>query len=66
MPIKEVAQFDKTLTVARSVTTRIYDRASGGAEQCQFGAQSCGTPISSTGCRQSSAMTSSPGNDCVW
>ena len=39
LPIKQVAQFDKVLTAARSVTSRIYYRASGGAEQCQFGAQ---------------------------
>ena len=36
---EQVAQFEKALTTARSVTTRIYDRASGGAEHCQFGAQ---------------------------
>jgi len=39
VPIEQVAQFEKSLTSARSVTTRIYDRASGGAEHCQFGAQ---------------------------
>jgi dienelactone hydrolase len=39
VPIEQVAQFEKALTGARSVTTKIYDRASGGAEHCQFGAQ---------------------------
>jgi dienelactone hydrolase len=39
VPVEQVAQFEKSLTSARSVTTRIYDRASGGAEHCQFGAQ---------------------------
>ena len=39
VPIEQVAQFEKALTAARSVTTKIYDRASGGAEHCQFGAQ---------------------------
>jgi pimeloyl-ACP methyl ester carboxylesterase len=39
VPIEQVAQFEKALTRARSVTTRIYDRASGGAEHCQLGAQ---------------------------
>jgi dienelactone hydrolase len=38
-PIEQVAQFEKALTCARSVTTRKYDRASGGAEHCQLGAQ---------------------------
>ena len=39
VPIEQVAQFEKALTAARSVTTKIYDRASGGAEHCQLGAQ---------------------------
>ncbi len=39
VPIEQVAQFEKALTAARSVTTKVYDRASGGAEHCQFGAQ---------------------------
>jgi pimeloyl-ACP methyl ester carboxylesterase len=39
VPIEQVAQFEKALTSARSVTTKIYDGASGGAEHCQFGAQ---------------------------
>jgi len=39
VPFEQVAQFEKSLTGARSVTTKIYDRASGGAEHCQFGAQ---------------------------
>jgi hypothetical protein len=34
-----VAQFERALTSARSVTTKIYDRASGDAEHCQLGAQ---------------------------
>ena len=34
VPIEQVAQFEKALTAARSVTTKIYDRASGGAEHC--------------------------------
>jgi alpha-beta hydrolase superfamily lysophospholipase len=39
VPIEQVAQFEKALIAARSVTTKIYDRASGGAEHCQLGAQ---------------------------
>jgi pimeloyl-ACP methyl ester carboxylesterase len=39
VPIEQVTQFEKALTSARSVTTEIYDRASGGAEHCQLGAQ---------------------------
>jgi len=40
VPLEQVGQFESALTSARSVTTRIYDRASGGAEHCQLGAQS--------------------------
>lgn len=39
VPVAQVAQFEKALTAARSVTTRIYDRTTGGAEHCQMGAQ---------------------------
>jgi pimeloyl-ACP methyl ester carboxylesterase len=39
VPIEQVTKMEKELTGARSVTTRIYDRASGGAEHCQLGAQ---------------------------
>jgi alpha-beta hydrolase superfamily lysophospholipase len=39
VPLEQVGQFEKELTSARSVTTKIYDRASGGAEHCQLGAQ---------------------------
>ncbi|WP_338822172.1 alpha/beta hydrolase family protein [Bradyrhizobium septentrionale] len=39
VPVEQVARFEKSLTSARSVTTRIYDRPSGGAEHCQLGAQ---------------------------
>jgi alpha-beta hydrolase superfamily lysophospholipase len=39
VPLEQVGQFEKALTSARSVTTKIYDRASGGAEHCQLGAQ---------------------------
>jgi dienelactone hydrolase len=39
VPIGQAAQFEEALTSARSVTTKIYDRASGGAEHCQLGAQ---------------------------
>ena len=39
VPFDQVATFEKALTAARSVTTKIYDRASGGAEHCQLGAQ---------------------------
>ena len=45
----------EALTSARSVTTKIYDRESGGAEHCQLGAPTlCGTPICSTGFRKNS------------
>jgi alpha-beta hydrolase superfamily lysophospholipase len=40
VPLAQVAQFQRALTAARSITTKIYDRASGGAEHCQIGAQS--------------------------
>ena len=39
VPVAQVAQFESALTAARSVTTKVYDRASGGAEHCQIGAQ---------------------------
>ncbi|WP_241547911.1 alpha/beta hydrolase family protein [Leptospira stimsonii] len=39
IPLKQVEDFRSKLKNARSVTTVIYDRASGGAEHCQFGAQ---------------------------
>ncbi len=39
VPFAQVRQFEKALTAARSVTTKVYDRASGGAEHCQLGAQ---------------------------
>ena len=39
IPVGQVADFQKQLTGARSVTTVIYDRESGGAEHCQLGAQ---------------------------
>jgi alpha-beta hydrolase superfamily lysophospholipase len=38
VPIEQAHQFAQALTRARSVTTRIYDRASGGGEHCQLGA----------------------------
>ena len=39
VPIEQVNEFKDALTAARSVTTKIYDRASGGADHCQMGAQ---------------------------
>jgi dienelactone hydrolase len=39
VPVAQVAQFEQALTAARSVTTKIYDRTTGGAEHCQMGAQ---------------------------
>jgi dienelactone hydrolase len=38
VPVEQVEQFEKALTGARSITTRVYDRESGGAEHCQLGA----------------------------
>lgn len=38
VPVEQVQQFEKALTHARSTTSVIYDRASGGAEHCQLGA----------------------------
>ena len=38
VPIEQVKQFATSLTQARSVTSVIYDRKSGGAEHCQLGA----------------------------
>ncbi len=39
MPFDQVATLEKALISARSVTTKIYDRASGDAEHCQESAQ---------------------------
>ena len=38
VPFEQVHQFGSSLTHARSVTSVIYDRESGGAEHCQLGA----------------------------
>ena len=38
VPVVQVKQFESSLTSARSVTSVIYDRDSGGAEHCQLGA----------------------------
>jgi alpha-beta hydrolase superfamily lysophospholipase len=38
VPVEQVKQFESGLTQARSVTSVIYDRKSGGAEHCQLGA----------------------------
>jgi len=40
IPFHQVADFEKSLVNARSVTTQIFDRASGGGEHCQCGATS--------------------------
>jgi pimeloyl-ACP methyl ester carboxylesterase len=40
IPFRQVADFEKSLVNARSVTTRIFDRASGGGEHCQCGTYS--------------------------
>src|SRR5215467_2141114 len=37
IPFHQTADFEKSLVNARSVTTRIFDRASGGAGHCQCG-----------------------------
>ena len=37
-PFHQTADFQKALVNARSVTTRIFDRRSGGAEHCECGA----------------------------
>jgi len=37
IPFHQVADFEQSLVNARSVTTRIFDRPSGGAEHCQCG-----------------------------
>jgi len=37
IPLHQVADFEKSLVNARSVTTRVFDRSSGGAEHCQCG-----------------------------
>ena len=39
IPVHQADDFRNKLTNARSVTTQIYDRESGGAEHCQLGAQ---------------------------
>lgn len=39
-PVSQVAQFEESLTSAASITTKIYDRDSGGHEHCQLGALS--------------------------
>jgi pimeloyl-ACP methyl ester carboxylesterase len=38
IPLGQVAQFQRALVNARSVTTKVYDRASGGHEHSQLGA----------------------------
>jgi len=38
IPFHQLADFEKALVNANSVTTRIFDRASGGAQHCQAGA----------------------------
>ena len=38
VPVEQIKQFESSLTHARSVTSMIYDRESGGAEHCQMGA----------------------------
>ena len=38
VPFRQTADFEKALVNARSVTTRIFDRPSGGAGHCQAGA----------------------------
>jgi alpha-beta hydrolase superfamily lysophospholipase len=40
IPSSQAADFARALTAARSVRSIVYDRASGGAEHCQMGAQS--------------------------
>lgn len=40
IPVQQAIDFERALTNARSVTTIVYDRNSGGAEHCQLGAQS--------------------------
>jgi alpha-beta hydrolase superfamily lysophospholipase len=40
VPHEQVDAFQKSLTAARSVTTVVFDRASGGSEHCQIGAPS--------------------------
>src|SRR5262249_49348231 len=37
IPIEQTAEFEKALVNARSVTTRIFDRPSGGSLHCQTG-----------------------------
>jgi len=37
IPFHQTADFEKALVNARSVTTRIFDRPSGGAGHCQCG-----------------------------
>jgi dienelactone hydrolase len=38
VPVEQVDQYRSALVNARSITTRVYDRASGGAEHSQMGA----------------------------
>ncbi len=38
VPFEQVKLMQEALTSARSVTTKVYDRESGGAEHCQMGA----------------------------
>lgn len=40
IPFHQVADFEKSLVNARSVTTRVFDQASGGGEHCQCGSTS--------------------------
>jgi len=38
VPVEQVKSMQEALTSACSVTTKIYDQESGGAEHCQMGA----------------------------
>jgi len=38
VPVEQVKLMQEALSSARSVTTKIYERESGGAEHCQMGA----------------------------
>jgi pimeloyl-ACP methyl ester carboxylesterase len=40
IPLHQAADFEKSLINARSITTRIFDRPTGGGEHCQCGATS--------------------------
>jgi hypothetical protein len=56
IPFHQTADFEAALVNARSVTTRIFDRASGGAQHCQNGSITLVHAAILIGCWQNSEL----------